>query len=410
MPASGDGAMAKFDLNWMISVDDHILEPPNVWQARVAKKYRDAAPRFVRDGDGEAWVYEGKRMPTPGLAAVAGKKVEEFTPLPITYEDMRPGCYDPKARLADMDRSGVAASLCFPSLPGFCAETFFKSKDHELALACIQAYNDWHIEEWCGAAPGRYIPLVLVPLWNVKEAAREVERCAAKGARAFGFSEDPSRLGLPTIQNAEHHWEPMLRAAAEAEMVVCMHIGTTGTMLKTTPESTLMVTLSWGAGSQMSAAMLDWLFSGVFWRIPKLKVALSEGGIGWMPYFLERAEQVYAKQRFWAAKSDWTIDLATGKLVQNEAKTMPAEFDLRRLFHDHIFGCFIEDPHGVKNVHAIGVDNVMIETDYPHSDSTWPDCLKAAKQQLVGLPEADQYKILRGNAERLFRFEPSVHG
>ena len=400
--------MPGIDLNWMISVDDHILEPPNVWQDRVPKKFRDGAPRFVRDDKGEAWVYAGRRMPTPGLSAVAGKAREDFSPLPITYEDMRPGCYDPKARVEDMDRSGVAASLCFPSLPGFCAETFFKSQDKDLALACIKAYNDWHIEEWCAAAPGRFIPLTLIPLWDVKEAAREIERCAAKGSRAVSFSEDPSRLGLPTIQNPEHHWDPMLKAAADCEQVVCMHIGTTGTMLKTTAESTLMVTLAWGAGSSMSAAMLDWLFSGVFLRIPKLKVALSEGGIGWMPYFLERAEQVYAKQRFWAAKSDWTIDLATGKLIQNEARTMPHEFDVRELFRKHVFGCFIDDAHGVKNLDQIGVDNVMIETDYPHSDSTWPNCLTAAKQQLVGLSEVDQYKVLRGNAERLFRFEAKV--
>jgi predicted TIM-barrel fold metal-dependent hydrolase len=158
----------------------------------------------------------------------------------------------------------------------------------------------------------------------------------------------------------------------------------------------------------MSAAMLDWLFSGVFLRIPKLKVALSEGGIGWMPYFLERAEQVYAKQRFWAAKSDWTIDLATGKLIQNEARSMPSEFNIRQMFRDHIYGCFIDDIHGLKNLEEIGVDNVMIETDYPHSDSTWPDSLSAAKAQLKGLSEEVQYKILRGNAERLYNFKAKV--
>lgn len=400
--------MSGFDLNWMISVDDHILEPPNVWQDGVAKKFRDNAPRFVRDDKGEAWVYEGKRLPTPGLAAVAGKSAEEFSPLPITYEDMRPGCYDPKARIEDMNRAGVAASLCFPSLPGFCAETFFKSKDHELALECIRAYNDWHLDVWCASAPGRFIPLILAPLWDVKAAAKEIERCAAKGARAVSFSEDPSRLGLPTIQSIDHHWDPLLKAAADANMVVCMHIGTGGTMLKTTPESTLMVTLSWGAGSAMSAAMLDWLFSGVFLRIPNLRVALSEGGIGWMPYFLERAEQVYEKQRFWAAKSDWTIDLATGDLVQNEARTMPEDFDVRALFKKHIFGCFIDDLHGIKNIHEIGIDNVMIETDYPHSDSTWPDSLKFAIKHLDGLTDEEKYKVLRGNAERLYNFKAKV--
>jgi predicted TIM-barrel fold metal-dependent hydrolase len=400
--------MAGFDLNWMISVDDHILEPPNVWQDRVPKQFKDNAPRFVRDDKGEAWVYAGRRMPTPGLSAVAGKKAEDFTPLPITYEEMRPGCYDAKARVEDMNRGGVAASLCFPSLPGFCAETFFKTEDKALALACLQAYNDWHLDEWCATAPGRFIPLALIPLWDVQAAVKEIERTAKKGARAVSFSEDPSRLGLPTIQNPERHWDPMLKAAADNELVVCTHIGTSGTMLKTTAESTLMVTLSWGAGSAMSAAMLDWLFSGVFLRIPNLKLALSEGGIGWMPYFLERAEQVYAKQRFWAAKSDWTIDLATGKLIQNEARSMPNEFDVRELFKKHIFGCFIDDIHGIKNIETIGVDNVMIETDYPHSDSTWPDCLKAAKAQLKDLSDESQYKVLRGNAERLFRFEARV--
>ncbi len=397
--------MAARDLNWMISVDDHILEPPNVWQDRVPAKYKDMAPRFVRDSNGEAWVYEGRRMPTPGLSAVAGKSAEDFSPLPIGYDEMRAGCYDVNGRVEDMDRAGVIASLCFPSLPGFCGETFYKSKDKDLALACIKAYNDWHLEEWCGAKPGRFIPLTLVPLWDVKEAAREIERCAAKGARSFGFSEDPSRLGLPSIQNPDRHWEPMLKAAAETEMVVSMHIGTGGTMLKTTPESTLMVTLSWGAGSSMSAAMLDWLFSGVFMRNPKLKVALSEGGIGWMPYFLERAEQVYKKQRYWAAKSDWTIDLATGHLIQNEARTFSGDFDVRELFKKHIFGCFIDDIHGIANIDTIGVDNVMIETDYPHSDSTWPNSLQYAKDQLKNLSEEYQWKIMRGNAEKLFRFE-----
>jgi predicted TIM-barrel fold metal-dependent hydrolase len=400
--------MAAHDLDWMISVDDHILEPAHVWQDRVDKKYRDRAPRLVRDGDKEAWVYEGKPHPTSGLAAVVGKSVEEFSPLPITYDEMRPGCYDPKARLEDMDRAGVAASLCFPSMPGFCAEIFFKSKDHDLALACIKAYNDWHIEEWCGAAPGRYIPLVLIPLWDVKEAAREIERCARKGARSVSFAEDPSKLGLPTIQSPDRHWEPMLKAAADAQLVVSMHIGTSGTMIKTHKDSTLMVTLSWGAGSMMSAAMLDWLFSGVFTRIPQLKIALSEGGIGWMPYFLERAEKVFAKQKYWAGRGDWTIDLADGNLILNEAKTMPVDFDVRKLFRDHVYGCFIDDDHGVKSIAEIGVDNVMIETDYPHSDSPWPDSLKVAKRQLAGLSEADQYKILRGNAERLFRFEARV--
>jgi predicted TIM-barrel fold metal-dependent hydrolase len=185
---------------------------------------------MIKDGGQQYWVYEDKRMPTSGLSAVVGKAKEEFSPEPLNYDEMRPGCYDPVARLDDMDRSGILASLCFPTLPRFCGQLFYEAKDREFGFTCLQAYNDWHLEDWCGAAPGRYIPLMLIPIWDPALAAKELERVAAKGATAFCFSENPEPLGLPTIHDPDRYWDPVLAAANDLQMVACMHVGSSSTM------------------------------------------------------------------------------------------------------------------------------------------------------------------------------------
>jgi predicted TIM-barrel fold metal-dependent hydrolase len=393
---------------WLISVDDHVLEPGHVWQDRVPARFKDAAPRLVRDKDGEAWVYEGKRMVTPGLGAVAGKTREEFSFEPITYDEMRPGCYDSVARLEDMDRAGVLASMCFPSFPRFCGQVFNEAEDRELALLCVQAYNDWMIEEWCGNAPGRYIPLTLVPLWDPTLAAAEVRRNAERGSTAVAFSENPAMLRLPTIQDPGGHWDPLMAACEETETVLCMHIGSSSKRLTMSDESPMLVTMSWGPPLLIAGAMIEWIFSPVVRKFPGIKVALAEGGIGWMPFFLEKAAQVVEKHQFWIANGDVRHDSLSGRVEVDEGAAIDLEgFSVMDMFRQHIYGCFIDDVHGVRNLDAIGYDNVMIETDYPHSDSTWPNCLEHANKQLAGISAENRRKIMRGNAERLFRFTPA---
>lgn len=399
---------AKGASEWLISVDDHVLEPGHVWQDRVPAKHRDAAPRLIRDSQGEAWLYEGRRMVTPGLGAVAGKRREDFSFEPITYDEMRPGCYDSVARLEDMDRAGVLGSLCFPSFPRFCGQVFNEADDKELALLCVQAYNDWMIDEWCGRAPGRYIPLTLIPLWDPLLAAAEVRRTAEKGSRAIAFSENPAMLGLPTIQDRTGHWDPLMAACEESETVVCMHIGSSSKRYTMSDESPMLVTMSWGPPVMIAGAMVEWIFSPVVRKFPGIKVALAEGGIGWMPFFLDRCAQVVDKHRYWIEKGDVRHDSLSGHVQVLEDAGVDLEgFSVIDTFRNHIYGCFIDDLHGVKSLDVIGVDNVMIETDYPHSDSTWPNCLEHAKKQLESLSDTDRYKILRGNAERLFRFTPA---
>jgi predicted TIM-barrel fold metal-dependent hydrolase len=299
-----------------------------------------------------------------------------------------------------MNQAGVIASLCFPSFPRFCGQVFYEASDRELALICVRAYNDWMIDEWCGSATGRYIPLIIIPLWDPILAAVEMERCAEKGARGFCFSENPAPLGLPTIHDPNRHWDPVMATAEATDLIVCMHVGSSSTIPSITPDSPFMANLAWGA-NRTSGAMLSWLFSGYFQRMANLKIALSEGEIGWIPFFLERAEQVYDKQRFWVKR---------GVQFESHARSDVdlEDLDLRQLYHDHVFGCFIDDIHGLKNLDEIGEDNVMIETDYPHSDSTWPNSLKLAKDRVAHLDPVVQHKILRGNAEALFRFKPQM--
>jgi predicted TIM-barrel fold metal-dependent hydrolase len=392
---------ADLNLDWLISVDDHILEPPNLWLDRVAAKDRDRAPHMETIDGMDYWIYDGKRFPSSGLSAVAGKSKEEFSPEPLSYSDMRPGCYDSSARLEDMDRAGILASLCFPTLTRFCGQLFMEASDRDFGFELLKHYNDWIVEDWCGAAPGRYIPLMLIPMWDPPMAAKEMERMAAKGVTAFAFSENPAPIGLPTIHDQGRYWDPVMSTANEAGLVASMHVGSSSQVPQIAPDSPFMANLTWGA-VRTSGAMLSWLFSGMFARFPNLKIALSEGEIGWMPYFLERAEQVLDKQRYWVMRGQKFMDHATTDV---DLDTL----NIRELFREHVFGCFIEDHHGIASLDEIGEDNVMCETDYPHSDSTWPHCITAVKKLIGHLPPETQYKLLRGNAERLYRFTPSEH-
>jgi predicted TIM-barrel fold metal-dependent hydrolase len=397
-------AGATLDLDWMVSVDDHVLEPPHVWQDRLPARLRDVGPRLVETGDGEFWAYEDRLVPTGMLAAAAGHPKEEFTPDAIRYADMLPGCYDVTARLADMDRGGILASLCFPSFPRFCGQIFHEAGDKDLALLCVRAYNDWMVDEWCAAAPGRFMPVVIVPLWDPTAAAAEVERCAAKGVTAVAFSENPEPLGLPTIHDVGRYWDPLLRAAEETGMVVSMHVGSSSQLPAICHDAPPMANIAFGA-VRTAGTMLSWIFSDAFERFPRLKIALSEGNIGWMAYFLERAEQCLDVQRHWIARGveihgyDTSYDRGTAADV--------SRIDIRQTFRDHIFGCFLRDATGIRVLDLIGADNVMCESDYPHADTTWPHSVEVARSCMDGLPEATQHRLLRANAEALYRFTPA---
>jgi predicted TIM-barrel fold metal-dependent hydrolase len=391
------------DFPRIVSVDDHVVEPPNVWADRLPSRYLDVGPRVIRaplrsmslaggvfvhemGGDGppiDWWVYEDITVPQLRMNAAAGRPRDWITVEGVSYDEMRPGCYDPKARLSDMDANWTEASLCFPTFPRFCGQIFLEAKDRDLAMLGVRAYNDWMIDEWCGGSEGRLIPLCIIPLWDPRLAAEEVYRNAARGARAVTFSELPSNLGLPSIHDADRFWEPFLAACDETSTVINIHIGSGSKLLTTSTDAPNGVpnTLNF---AYSAAAMTDWLMSGVFVRYPGLRLALSEGQIGWIPYVLERADVVWEENRGWNG-------------VWHPGGQRPSD-----LFRKHVFGCFYRDRHGLASIDEIGVDNVTFEIDYPHSDGTWPDTRRVIEEQTAHLDRGVVEKLVRTNAVRLF--------
>ncbi len=369
----------------LVSVDDHVVEPPDVFTGRLPKKYEDLAPQFVTRDDGtNAWRYDGVEIGNVALNAVAGRPPEEYGMEPTSFDELRPGCYDIHERIKDMDANGVLGSLCFPSFPQFCGQTFARTADKDVALAMVRAYNDWHIEAWCGAYPGRFIPCPIPAIWDPDVLAAEVRRTAKMGARAVTFSENPSKLGWPSLHS--DHWDPFWTACSDEGVVVCMHIGSSSQIVITAPDAPIdcLITLT-PMNIVQAAADLTW--SQVLRKFPQLKVALSEGGIGWIPYFLERVDYNYQKHHAW-----------TG---QDFGSKLPSE-----VFNEHVITCFIDDHFGVATREFLNMDAVCWECDYPHSDSTWPTAPEALEKQLVGVSDADVDRITHLNAIRQFGYDP----
>ena len=313
-----------------------------MWLDRLPAKYADAAPHVVEvDGGRQMWKYEDRMLPTIGLNAVAGKDPKDFGMEPVRFDEMLPGCYDVAARVSDMDLDGVHAQMCFPSFPGFAGSTFLAATDKDLAAVCVSAWNDFILDEWSAYAPGRFIPMVIMPFWDVDASVAEIQRVAAKGAKAISFTESPHGLGLPSYHS--DHWDPMLAAAQDADLPLCLHFGSGG-VPTFAPDAPFAVAIALFA-TNAQFATVDLLLSPVFHKFPRLRVALSEGGIGWIPYVLERTDYTWERHRWY-----------TG--VNTEVR--PSD-----LFGDHIFGCFIEDHAGLSMRDLIGLEQHHVRGRLP---------------------------------------------
>ncbi len=386
------------ELPKIISVDDHVVEPAHVWQRWLPQRFREHGPRVERRGIGtmrhtgggqyeqtfdddgpqaDCWIYEDLVYIHKRHVAAVGFDRDDMSMSPITYDEMRPGCYEPTARVEDMTVNHVEASLCFPTFPRFCGQTFTEAKDRELALACVHAYNDWMVEEWCGDSGGALVPLCIVPLWDVELAAAEVRRNAERGVRAVTFSEIPTHLGLPSIHSGD--WDRLFAACEDTGTVVCMHIGSSSRMPATSADAPPAVAATLSFNNAMGS-MSDWLFSGKLVQFPELKLAYSEGQIGWIPYILERADNVWEENRAWAGVSDVVTE-------------RPSTY-----YYRQVYGCFFDDVYGLENIEKCGIDNICFETDYPHSDSTWPKSRDVGQKLMGNLPEDVVRKLVRGNA------------
>jgi predicted TIM-barrel fold metal-dependent hydrolase len=388
---------AEDDLPLIISVDDHVLEPKDLWQRELPPSLRGRGPKVSRERvklqfvgghygfergapDGawcDLWLFDDLAMPTGLLHAPAGIPRSRQRNIPATYDDFRPGTYDKSARLADMDLNHVEAAINYPNLfPRFAGQGFAERADKELALTCLRIYNDWMIDEWCaGHARGRLIPLTVIPLWDPQLAAEEVRRCAARGSYAIAFSENPARLGFATMYSGE--WDVLWDACEETDTTVSMHIGSSSTMPTTSADAPLATSMSLYA-QNAQGSLCDWVFSGTLARFPDLRIAFAESQVGWMPFQLERMDNVWRD-------GVGGVELPTAPSDQVKGR---------------VYGCVFDDLHGLRCRADVGLSQILFETDYPHSDGTFPQSRKIARELFLaaGMDADECYAVLRGNA------------
>jgi len=372
----------------IVSVDDHISEPPEMYDKHLKGDAYAKAPKFLSNAAGtNYWQYQGQIWPSIGLNAVAGRPREEYGMEPTSLDQLRKGVYNADARIDDMNAGGIAASLNFGSKVGMDGGRFHRVPDKDLSLVHLRAYNDWHIDEWCGAHPGRFIACGILPTWNMSATVQEINRIAAKGCTAVSISDNPTVLGLPGIH--DEYWEPMYKALVDNDIAICLHIGSGAQAPHSSPVSPIE---AWITTMPISIAMstADWLNLSALQRYPTMKVALSEGGIGWVPYLLERADWVNSHHKYW-----------THSIFQDKK---PSD-----IFKQQFLTCFIDDKFGLKNLDDLNEDLIAYECDYPHSDSVWPDCAEHLWESVKHLSDVQIDKITHLNAMRFMRFDLFKH-
>jgi predicted TIM-barrel fold metal-dependent hydrolase len=368
----------------VISVDDHLVEPPDMFEGRLPGRFAALAPRIVENSRGhQLWEFDGKRYSQVGVNAVAGRRPECVTLEPTRFEDMRRGCWDIDARIADMHINGVWASLNFPSqITGFSGRVFSTASDPELGLAVTRAWNDWLYEAWWQPYPDRIIPCGITFLTDAAAGATEIRRNAERGFRSVTLPERPHRIGLPSLFSG--YWDPIVAACEETGTVISLHVGSSG--MPDMPDDAPLVALGATLFGQMSlSACAEWVWSGLPARFPDLKIAMSEGGIGWVAMLLDRLDNIVDRSGY---GRDYDV-----------SGIRPAEV-LQRNF----WFCTIDDPSTIDTRGAIGVDKVMVEVDYPHGDSTWPDTQSVIERVWGHLPVEDLRMMTHQNAAALYRW------
>jgi len=366
----------------VISVDDHLVEPPHMFEGRLPAALQERAPKVVVTDKGhEVWEFEGERHFQVGQNAVAGRRPETVKIEPFRFDQMRPGCFDPHARVRDMDLGGIWASLNFPSMiSGFCGRVYSQTPDRELGHAVTRAWNDWMAEEWWGAHPDRFIPLGITNLADPELGAQEIRRNAARGFTTVSLPERPHRIGFPPI--FDDYWEPIIRACAETDTVISLHVGSSG--MADFPAGSPALQLGATLFGQLSlTACAEWVWSAWAVRFPDLKVAMSEGGIGWVAMLIDRLDNIVDR---------------SGYGLEGFDGLRPADV-LRRNF----WFCTIDDPSTIETRRTIGVENIMVEVDYPHGDGTWPDTQAVIEEVWGHIPVDELRMMTHENAAALYR-------
>ncbi len=364
----------------IISADSHVNPSPAIYAERLPAQFRDRAPRVVRRGDEEVALFEGREERFTLLASAAGKRYEDYRLHARSYQEGRPGGYDPTARMADMDEDGVDAEVLYGS--GVGGGITLRTADRPLRFALMRAYNDW-LAQFCSAAPDRLVGIAEVPHWDTALAIGEAQRARKLGLCGVLIPAIPAIDG-PMSDPADRpytdaKYEPLWSALEDLGMPAHMHLG--ARPLTRGLESNLMVSIACNK-SMMSEPIVSMIYGGVLEAHPRLKIVSVESGVGWMAFLVPWMDNVFERHRH-----------HTGSRLRERPS-----FYFRR----QVRGTFIEDPVGVRERHTIGLGVIMWSNDYPHSDSTWPHSRKAIEEHFAGVPEADRRRIVAGNAAGLY--------
>ncbi|MFD6673432.1 amidohydrolase family protein [Rhodococcus zopfii] len=379
----------------MISIDDHVVEPADIFEKHFPKSLMDQAPKLTanpRNPNVQAWQFQGTVVGSAGLNAVVSWPKHEWGMDPTGYAEMRPGDYDMDLRVRDMDANGTLAATLFATFPGFAGTHLASLPDKRLSLAACRAFNDWVVGEVPDAHPGRFIPIGIIPFFDADESVAEIHRIAAMGCRSISIPETPYGVGEGFPDFKSGYWDPIFEACVEHNIVLSLHIGGGINLVKRARsfdiDDMLMLT-----PLISTIAATDIMLCGAFRKFPDLKVAMSEGGVGWVAPWLDRLERHIVNQ-------SWT-----------GVSFLPNGMSLTEVWRKNFLACYITEPSGLNNRHRLGIDTIAWECDYPHSDSTWPKSPEVLKAELDAAQCTDEEidKITFADAARFFDWDPFAH-
>lgn len=378
----------------VISADDHLQEPRDLWTRRLSKtKWGNRIPEVRSYAAGQdAWYIWDQpyiNWGYPVLASVMG--LMENRRRPLTWEEVPAKSYVPAERIKAMDQDGVDVHTFFGNITGIAGNTFSNPKfaDIDFRLDCIRAYNDFQIDEFATPYPGRFITLAIVPMWDVNQAVAEAQRMARRGVKGISFA-FPQQFDYPHV--ADNYWNPLWAFIQEAELPLCFHIGGGAGMginaaayVGNSPTVQAAERATRTVSSNVDV-MTTLLFSGILERFPRLKVVSSESGLGWAPYLLETADH------------HWLLM----NLAKHGMPLAPSEY-----FRRQCYVTFWFESLGLKVMKStFGVDNVMWSSDFPHTTGLWPESRSYIKNSIetAGLNAIEARKVLVDNAKNVFHF------
>ncbi len=367
----------------IVDCDSHVNEPPDLWQERVSKKWKERAPRVERTERGDLWIFDdGKEKWPVGLTAVAGLSFFDYKPMGITYESMRPGSFDTEARLRDMDADGIFAQILYPSVTLRGARIY--SSERDLQLECVRAYNEWLLE-FCAGSNGRLFGQAILPTTGLGDAVAELEWAMKHGHKGGVISSFPNGALDPKPED-DRFWA----MAEEAAFPIAIHIGSfvRGSLAGRRESWSSLAFVGMAAltkaGGQTLPVVCDVLFSGIFERFPRLKIVLVESNIGWIPTLLEQSDDMFMRYRWYTGAVD-------------QQKRMPSD-----IFFRNFWATFMVDTVGMDLRHRMNVDHLMWSTDYPHSGSDWPNSRLTLERVFRDVPEDEVKKMIHTNCVELY--------